>query len=74
MPIVSKASNLFYTIGARNEKWTVEALNWTTGELSSYYIVGDQKYNPLFSGVLLDADGDIMYGTIFGRVRIKLDK
>ncbi len=73
MPIVSLGSNMFYTVGARNGKWTVEAINWSTGKSHAHYVVGDQRFNSLYSGILLDENGDIFYGTIFGKVRIKLD-
>ena len=72
MPIVSKSSNIFYTVGARNSKWTIEGIDWTTGRSEFHYVVGDQKFNSLFSGLLLDENGELMYGTIFGRVRINL--
>lgn len=72
MPIVSKGSDAFYTIGARDSKWTIEGIDWSTGEEIFNYVVGDQRYNSLYSGVMLDQNGDLMYGTIFGRVRIRL--
>jgi hypothetical protein len=70
VPLVSYASNRVYLVGARDEKWTIEALDWNTGEPVFHYVVGDQRYNSLFAGTLMDEDGRIHYGTLWGRVRI----
>ena len=35
VPIVSAGSNLAYLIGARDNQWTLEALDWTTGASAS---------------------------------------
>jgi hypothetical protein len=70
VPTVSLGSGLAYVAGARNDEWTLEALDWQTGESRFHYVVGDQRYNSLFAGVLIDEAGRVMWGTIFGRVRL----
>jgi len=70
VPIVSLGSNLVYFVGARQGRWTLEALDWATGDERFHYVVGDQRYNSLFSGTLLDENGRIFYGTTWGRVRL----
>lgn len=70
MPIVSLGSNRAYLIGARDNQWTLEALEWDTGASDFYYVIGGQRYNVLFAGTLLDEDGRVHYGTPWGRVRI----
>jgi hypothetical protein len=69
-PIVSYASNLVYLIGARDNQWTLEALDWTTGRTAFQHLIGDQRYNSLFSGTLVDEAGRVHYGTVWGRVRL----
>ena len=70
VPYVSLGSNMVYFIGARENKWTLEALNWKTGKSVFYYTIGGQKYNSLYSGPVINEDGSIMYGSSWGRVKL----
>jgi hypothetical protein len=70
MPLVSLGANRAYLIGARDNRWTLEALDWDTGESDFHYVIGGQRYNVLFAGTLLDEDGRVHYGTPWGRVRL----
>lgn len=70
VPWVSKGSNQVYFIGARDNKWTLEALDWTTGQETFHYVIGGQKYNSGYSGVTIDEQGRAFYGTIWGRALI----
>jgi hypothetical protein len=70
VPVVGVGSNTVYLIGARNNQWTLEALDWGSGESVFHYVIGGQSYNGLFSGTLLDLDRRIHYGTPWGRVRL----
>ncbi len=73
VPWVSTGSGQVYFIGARNHEWTVEAVDWLTGEPSFHYIMGGQKYNSLFSGPVIDEKGRIFVGAYHGRLRIQPD-
>jgi hypothetical protein len=70
VPIVSTVDNRVYLIGARNNKWTLEALDWSTGESIYHLVIGGQSYNSMFTGTRMDQQGNIHYGTSWGRVRI----
>ncbi|WP_299944524.1 hypothetical protein [uncultured Microbulbifer sp.] len=70
VPIVGIGSNMAYLIGARNNQWTLEGLDWDTGVSKFHYVIGGQRYNPLYSATLIDNDGNIHYGTPWGRVRL----
>ena len=72
LPIVSTDSQLFYTIGARENRWTLEALDWKTGASSFHFVIGGQRYNSLFSGALIDEAGRIHYGGPWSRLRLSL--
>lgn len=72
VPVASLGSNRVYLIGARDNRWTLEAIDWSTGESDFHYVIGGQRYNVLFSGTLLDEDGRIHYGTPWARVRLNL--
>ena len=73
VPIVGVGSNMVYLVGARNNQWTLEALDWDTGESKFHYVIGGQRYNVLFAGTLLDMDGRVHYGTPWGRVRLNVN-
>lgn len=70
VPIVSRGADRVYLIGARNNRFTLEALDWTSGESRFHYVIGGQRYNVMYAGTLLDEAGRINYGTPWGRVRI----
>lgn len=70
VPIVSQVNGKAYLIGARDNQWTLETLDWKTGEEVFHYVIGGQRYNPFFAGTLLDEDGRVHYGTPWGRVRL----
>ena len=71
VPWVSLGSRQVYFIGARNNEWTLEALNWDTGDETFHYIIGGQKFNNQFSGPTIDEKGRIFYGTMWGRALLK---
>ena len=56
--------------GARDDQWTLEALDWHDGSSAFHTVIGGQRYNPFFSGTELDEAGRIHYGTPWGRVRL----
>ena len=70
VPIVGMGSNLVYFVGARDNQFTLEALNWDTGAADFHYLIGGQRYNVMYSGTAIDEDGRIHYGTPWGRVRL----
>jgi hypothetical protein len=70
VPMVSLASNRAYLVGARDNQWTLEALDWDSGASDFHYVIGGQRYNSLFAGTIVDDAGRILYGTSWGRVRL----
>ena len=73
VPWVSTGSGQVYFIGARNHEWTLEAVDWLTGEPTFHYIMGGQKYNNMFSGPTIDEKGRVFVASYFGRMRIQPD-
>ena len=74
VPIVGVGSNKVYLIGARDNQWTLEAMDWDSGESNFHYVIGGQRYNVMFAGTLIDMDGRIHYGTPWGRVRLMVQQ
>ena len=70
VPWVSTGSGQVYFIGARDNEWTLEAVNWLTGEPTFHYTLGGQKYNNMFSGPTIDEKGRVFVGAYYGRIRI----
>jgi len=70
VPVISGASNMLYTGGARDGEWTMEAIDWTTGKESFHWKLGDNRYNTLFAPVVIDPAGDLVYGGPWGRVKL----
>ena len=70
VPFVGQGANLVYTCGARDRHWTIEAVDWTTGESAFHFVLGGSQFNTLGGGVTLDEDGRLLFGTIFGKTRI----
>jgi len=73
VPYVSTDSNMIYTVGARDGLWTLEGVDFGTGESRFHYVVGGARYNSLFSGVHLDQEGRIIYGNPFGKLRLDVN-
>ena len=73
VPYVSTDSNMIYTVGARDGLWTLEGVDFGTGESRFHYVVGGARHNSLFSGVQLDHQGRIIYGNPFGKLRLDLN-
>ncbi|MCD9624677.1 hypothetical protein [Rhabdothermincola salaria] len=69
VPLVSTGSDTLYTVGARDGAWTLEGLDWSTGESVFHWVTGSNRYNTLFSGLNLDEQGRVMHTTAFGIVR-----
>ncbi len=67
---MSQATGRVYLIGARDNRWTLEALDWETGASDFHWVIGGQRFNPIFSGTLLDQAGRVHFGTTWGRARI----
>lgn len=72
VPFISLASGLVYTIGARGGKWTLEGVDWKSGQSSFHYILPSNNFNAMGAGVQQDDHGNIVYGTPFGKARIPL--
>ena len=69
--MVAEKNDRVYLIGARDNEWTLESIDWQTGEPDFHWIIGGQRFNPLFSVTLFDEAGRIHYGTPWGRVRLE---
>ncbi|HEX6425039.1 MAG TPA: hypothetical protein VFZ79_16260 [Acidimicrobiales bacterium] len=70
IPLVSTQSNLVYAVGVRDGKWSLEALDWKTGEEAFHWVLNGSRTNAYYAAIELDPDGNITYGTLLGRLRL----
>jgi len=70
VPFVAQGSGLVYTCGARDGRWTIEAVDWATGNSRFNFVLGGSRFNTLGAGVTVDDDGRLLFGNIFGKTRI----
>jgi hypothetical protein len=71
IPCMSRATQTMYFIGNRNETWTLEGVNWNTGQSEFCLPLGKrQKFNSFYAGTQIGLDGDIISGSLTGLLRI----
>jgi hypothetical protein len=67
VPVMSEATGMLYCIGQRDGQWTLEALNWETGESAFHRRLSSAaKYNSFFAATQVGADGSVITGTYGG--------
>jgi len=72
IPAMSAATNLIYDIGQRSGAWTMEALDWKTGESVFHYPIGEKlRYNSAYAATEIGPGGSLFSGTIFGMIRLR---
>jgi hypothetical protein len=70
VPYASLGSNMAYTVGAKNGQWVLEAVRLDSGALFAEYPLGGTRFNTNFSGIYVETEGSVIYGGLFGPVRI----
>lgn len=71
IPTMSSETNQIYYLGQHEEKWTVEGVDWTTGELSFRYpLENEVKYNSYYAAMEIGYDGSLVTGTVGGALRL----
>jgi hypothetical protein len=74
VPYVSTASNMVYLSGARDNQWTLEAIDWTTGESAFHLTLGGARFNSFYSQPNIDDQGRAMVSALYGALRIQPKK
>ena len=72
IPTMSEASNLAYCWGQRNMVWSLEAMDWDTGESSFHHLMGIlPRYNSTYAATQVGENQDIISGTFTGLARLQ---
>ncbi len=67
VPTMSVATGLVYCVGARNNNWTLEALDWETGRSVFSHKLGMlPRYNSIYSACEIGVEGNLITGTYDG--------
>lgn len=67
IPTMSATSQLMYCVGARSIAWTIEGINWNTGESKFHKRIGIlPKFNSFYAATQLGNKGAIISGTSRG--------
>jgi len=71
IPSMSSTTNLIYDIGQRSGVWTLEAIDWSTGESVFHRELGPNlRYNSAYAGTGIGLRGRLYTGTLSGLLRI----
>ena len=72
IPTMSVASGLAYCIGQRNSRWTLEGIDWNTGESAFHKRMGYSPiYNSAYAATQVGPDREIVNGTALGVIRLR---
>lgn len=72
IPHMSAGSGAVYGVGAREGAWTLEAVDWETGqELFTLPLGTSVRWNSYYMPTTIFPDGSIVYGSAFGVVRVR---
>ena len=71
IPTMSAATGLFYCMGQREGRWTLEAVNWATGESVFHQPLSrGSKSNSFYAATEIAAAGTILTGTYGGILKL----
>lgn len=75
IPTMSQASNRFYCVGAYQGWWTIESMDWTTGQGHFRKPIGLlPRFNSFYAQTQLNDDGSVIYGSFNGVVYLPAAK
>ncbi len=72
IPSMSEATGLMYCIGQRDQVWTLEGIDWETGESAFHHLMAQEvKYNSYYAHTEIGPDKNIITGTLTGTVDLR---
>ncbi len=69
IPSMSAATGLIYCIGKRGQTWTLEAIDWNTGDSNFFQNLGEQ-YNSTYAATEIGPNSAILTGVTGGVVAV----
>jgi hypothetical protein len=72
-PVVTKANRQLQTVGLKDGKWTMQTLDWDTGETRAVYTLGEsERYNPIMLALQVLPNGDPIFAAFAGIIHLRL--
>ncbi len=72
IPAMNRATQRMHCIGRRGETWTLESIDWETGDVDPPIELGSEdQYNSVYAATEVGPGGDIWSGTLTGVVRVR---
>jgi len=69
---VSPVTEMVYSVGAREGVWTLEALDWGSGDSLWHYDLGNlARHNSFMTVTLIGPDGNIYSPNFCGLLRVR---
>jgi hypothetical protein len=71
IPTMSAAPGLIYDVGQRGGVWTLEAVDWDTGESVFFREIGSElKFNSSYAATEIGLGSGVYSGALFGLIRL----
>ena len=72
-PMVSTKNRQLHTVGLLDGVWTMQTLDWDTGETRAVYRLGtSERYNPIMLALQMLPNGDPIFATFGGVMHLAL--
>ena len=72
-PVVTTKNRQLHTVGLKDGKWTMQTLDWDTGETRAVYTLGEsERYNPIMLALQVLPSGDPIFATFAGVMHLRL--
>ncbi|MGB3051382.1 MAG: hypothetical protein WBB42_10320 [Polyangiales bacterium] len=72
-PVVTTENRQLQTVGLKDGKWTMQTLDWDTGETRAVYTLGEsERYNPIMLALQVLPNGDPIFATFAGVMHLLL--
>jgi hypothetical protein len=72
-PVVTTMNRQLHTVGLKDGKWTMQTLDWDTGETRAVYTLGpSERYNPIMLALQVLPSGDPIFAAFGGVMHLRL--
>ena len=72
-PVVTSKNRQLHTVGLKDGKWTMQTLDWDTGETRAVYTLGpSERYNPIMLALQVLRNGDPIYAAFGGVIHLRI--
>jgi hypothetical protein len=72
-PVVTTENRQLHTVGLKDGAWTMQTLDWDTGETRAVYTLGpSERYNPIMLALQVLPNGDPIFATFAGVMHLRI--